>query len=108
MFKRKKEIFKFSGRSHSVRGLISVIIGGTVLAVFLALSVISSLSGGNGSLILGIIGMVLFVMSIAGFILGIKSCREKEIFYTAPVVGMVLNGFLSILFFGLYMVGIII
>lgn len=108
MVKRKKEVFKFSGRNHSIRGLISVIIGGITLLALIILSVISSLSGGNGGLILGIIGMVLFVMSIAGFILGIKSCREKEIFYTAPVVGMVLNGLLSIVFFVLYMVGIIV
>ncbi len=108
MVKRKKEVFKFSGRNHSIRGLISVIIGGITLLALIILSVISSLSGGNGGLILGIIGMVLFVMSIAGFILGIKSCREKEIFYTAPVVGMVLNGFLFIVFFTLYMVGIIV
>lgn len=108
MVKRKKEVFKFSGRNHSIWGLISVIIGGITLLALIILSVISSLSGGNGGLILGIIGMVLFVMSIAGFILGIKSCREKEIFYTAPVVGMVLNGFLFIVFFALYMVGIIV
>ena len=108
MVKRKKEVYKFSGRNHSIRGLISVIIGGITLLALIILSVISSLSGGNGGLILGIIGMVLFIMSIAGFILGIKSCREKEIFYTAPVVGMVLNGFLFIVFFALYMVGIIV
>ena len=108
MVKRKKEVFKFSGRNHSIKGLISVIIGGITLLALIILSVISSLSGGNGGLILGIIGMVLFVISIAGFILGIKSCREKEIFYTAPVVGMVLNGLLSLVFFVLYMVGIII
>lgn len=108
MLKRRKEIFNFSGRSHSVRGIISVIIGSTAFVALMILSVISSLSAGNGGLILGIIGMVLFVMSIAGFILGIKSCLEKEIYYTAPIVGMVLNGLLSVLFFALYMVGIII
>lgn len=108
MVKRKKEVFKFSGRKHSIRGLISVIFGGITLIALILLSVISSLSGGYGGLILGIIGMVLFVISITGFILGIKSCREKEIFYTAPVVGMVLNGFLSIVFFVLYMIGIIV
>ncbi|QHQ61164.1 hypothetical protein Ana3638_10595 [Anaerocolumna sedimenticola] len=108
MFKHKKEIFKFSGRSHSLKGIISVIIGSLSLISLLILSIISSLSKGNGGLIIGFIGMLLFVISITGFILGIKACREKEIYYTAPVTGMVINGFLSIFFFVLYMVGVII
>ena len=108
MFKHKKEIFKFSGRSHSVKGIISVVMGSFSLIALLALSIISSLSKGNGGLIIGILGMLLFVITVAGFILGIKACREKEIYYTAPVTGMVINGFLSIFFFILYMVGVII
>jgi hypothetical protein len=108
MFKHKKEIFKFSGRSHSLKGFISVIIGSISLITLIVLSVISSLSSGKGGLILGVIGMLLFVFTLVGFVLGIKGCKEKEIYYTAPIVGMVMNGFLSILFFVLYMVGLII
>lgn len=108
MLGHKKEIFKFSGRSHSVKGLMSVIIGSVSLITLIVLSIISSLSKGNGGLIIGVIGILLFVFTIVGFILGIKGCREKEIYYTAPIVGMVMNGFLSILFFALYMVGLII
>ncbi len=108
IFKHKRDIFKFSGRSHSVRGIISVAAGTVTLITLLVLSVISSLSKGNGGIVLGIIGMFLFFISVAGFILGIKACREKEIYYTAPITGMVLNGILSIVFFILYMVGLII
>ena len=108
MIKRKKEVVKFSDRTHSIKGLISVLMGVIVLLAFITISILSSLSGGNGGLILGAIGMLLFVMSVIGFVLGIKSCMEKEIYYMAPVTGMVLNGFLSVIFFILYMVGIII
>ncbi len=107
MLKHKKDVFRFSGRSHSIKGMISVITGSVTLISFFVLSIISSLSKGNGGLLLGMFGILLFGISIAGFILGIKGCMEKEIYYTAPIAGMVLNGFLSILFFTLYMVGII-
>lgn len=107
MFKRKKEVFKFTGRSHSVKGLISLVIAIVTLLTFFVISVVSSFSKGNGGLILGVIGILLFILSTTGFILGIKACKEKEIFYKAPVTGMVINGLLSILFFILYMVGII-
>jgi hypothetical protein len=107
LFKRKKEIFKFTGRSHSVKGLISLAIGIISLLTFIIISILSSFSKGNGGLILGIIGLVLFVVSVTGFILGIKACKEKEIYYKAPITGMVINGLLSLLFLILYMVGVI-
>jgi hypothetical protein len=108
VFKRKKETFKFTGRSHSIRGIISVILGCISFIAFIIISVISSLSGGNGGLILGVIGIALFILSCFGFVLGIKGCKEKEIYYTAPLTGLVLNGFLSVIYFLLYMAGFII
>jgi hypothetical protein len=106
MFRRKKDAFKFSGRKHSIKGMISSILGGLSCIAILTLSYVSSLTAGNGSIIIGVIGMVLFVISIVGFVLGIKACKEKEIYYTTPIIGLVINGFLSIVYFTLYMVGI--
>ncbi|BCJ93449.1 hypothetical protein acsn021_10180 [Anaerocolumna cellulosilytica] len=106
MLKHKKEIFKFSGRSHSVKGIVSVILGTASLLFFILLAVISSISHGNGGMAIGILGIILLVVSISGFILGIKACIEKEIYYTAPIIGMVMNGLLFLGLFLLYIVGI--
>lgn len=107
MFRRKKDSFKFSGRSHSVKGIISIIIGCISLITFIVISFISSLSGGNGDLVLGAIGLLVFALTVAGFVLGVKSCKEKEIFYTAPIVGLTLNGILSVIYFILYLIGLL-
>lgn len=104
--KRKKDNFKFSGRSHSVRGLISVSLAVVALLSIVISSIISAISHGNGSLILGAVGIVAFIISLVGFILGIKGSMEKEIYYTAPVVGMIVNGLLFMFYFVLYVVGI--
>ncbi len=106
MIKRKRDVLKFSGRNHSIKGLISLILGIISCIALFVISYISSLSAGNGSLLLGVIGMALFGVSITGFILGIKACKGKEIYYTAPIIGLILNGFLSIIYLTLYMVGI--
>jgi len=107
MFKKhKKEIFKFSGRSHSVKGIASIILGIVSLLTLILLSVISSISHGNGGMVIGILGIALLIAAVSGFILGIKACREKEIYYTAPVTGMIMNGLLSLGLFLLYIVGI--
>lgn len=106
MLKRKKETFKFSIKKHSIMGIISSILGSISCITLIVLSYISSRTAGNGGLVLGVIGMALFCLSITGIVLAIKGFKEKEIYYTAPIVGLGLNGFLSIVYFVLYMVGI--
>lgn len=104
--KRKKESYKFSGRSHSVRGLISVALAGASLLSIIISSIVSAMSHGNGSLFLGVVGIIALSISLVGFILGIKGSLEKEIYYTVPVVGMIVNGLLFLFYFVLYVVGI--
>jgi hypothetical protein len=104
--KRKKDNFKFSGRSHSVKGIISVILAVISLLSIISSSIISAISHGNGGIFLGMIGIVSLVISLVGFILGIKGSLEKEIYYMAPVIGMIMNGLLFLFYFVLYVVGI--
>lgn len=104
--KRKKDNFKFSGRSHSVRGFISVILAVISLLSILVSSILSALSHGQGGLILGFVGITAFFVSLVGFVLGIKACQEKEIYYIAPITGMTSNGILVICYFVLYVMGI--
>lgn len=108
MKKKKKESFKFSGRSHSIKGMISFALGLSIILTLLVLMFTSSLSSGNGGIQYGIIGLILAILSIYGFALGIKSCKEKEIYYTAPISGVVINGGLIIIFITLYLIGFLI
>lgn len=104
---RRRGAFKFQGRSHSKKGLASMLLGFLVIICFLTISFISGTKGGKGDLILGIIGMLSFAISVFGFLLGIKSFREKDIFYVAPVLGVGSNGIMTILLFSLYIVGLV-
>lgn len=51
--------------------------------------------------------MLCFAVSILGFVLSIKSFKEKDIFYVAPVIGVGSNGIMIIILFYLYIVGIV-
>lgn len=106
MFKRKKGAVKFTDRVHSIKGIISLCMGLVSVISFIALAYMSSLTKGNGSMLLGFAGVALFFLSLVGFYLGIKSCKEKEIYYTAPVAGLIVNGTCAILYFTLYIIGI--
>lgn len=103
--KKKKEIFKFSGRTHSIRGMISVILGTFSALSLVTLMIISSLSGGNGGSWLGFLGFLLAALAFVGFILGIQACKDKEIYYVAPITGIIVNGFIWVILIVLYLVG---
>lgn len=108
MFRKRKEVYKFTGRSHSVKGIISAVIGCISILSLLVLFILSGIYKGNGPIALGAVGMLVFFLAVAGFVLGVKACTEKEIYYTAPISGMAVNGILSITLFVLYIMGIFI
>lgn len=104
---RRRGIIKFQGRNHSKRGLISMLVGLLVVISFLTIAFISGVNQGKGELILGGVGMVSFFLAILGFLLGIKSFREKDIFFVAPILGVGSNGIMMVLLFSLYIVGFV-
>lgn len=105
-WKRNKEMIHFSGRRHTKTGIFSTIIGSAVVLGFLIISIVSGYARGNGSIILGIIGLLLFGLSVFGFVLSYKSFQKKDIFYRYPIAGAVMNGFMTILFLVLYILGL--
>ena len=106
MFKIRRDTHKFTGRSHSVRGMISLAMGGVSALCLTVLFILSGVHDGKGSLIFGVAGLFLLALSVAGFLLGMKACEEQDIYYTAPVTGMVISGVLSIILFILYVTGL--
>lgn len=105
ILRRNKDMIRFSGRKHTRLGIISAAIGiGTVIGL-ITISVISGISGGNGGLVLGIIGICLFSLAIFGFVLSYKAFKQKDIFYLFPVIGALLNGFMTVLLLIIYILG---
>lgn len=105
LIKRDKDMIRFSGRRHTKMGIISAIIGIAVVLGFLTISFISGFARGEGGILLGIIGIALFCFAIFGFILSYKAFKKKDIFYRFPIMGAVLNGFMTILLFIIYLIG---
>jgi hypothetical protein len=105
LFKRNKEMIHFSGRRHSKTGIISAFIGVAVVLGFLSISIISGLAGGNGGYILGVIGILLFCLAFFGFILAYRAFKKKDIFYHFPIVGIIINGIMTVLLLIIYILG---
>lgn len=106
LFRRNKEMIHFSGRRHTKTGIASAIIGILVVIGFLVICILSGLAGGKGGLVIGIIGLLLFAASVTGFVLSYKAFKKKDIFYSFPIIGAVLNGLMIIFLLIIYLLGI--
>lgn len=106
LLKRKKEMIHFSGRRHTKMGITSAILGIAIILGFLVVSIVSGLAGGKGGFFLGIIGILLFILAITGFVLAYKSFKKKDIFYRFPIIGAVCNGLMMIFLLIIYLLGL--
>jgi hypothetical protein len=106
LFKRNKGTIHFSGRRHTKTGIFATVIGAVVVIGFSVISFISGLNKGKGGIVLGLIGIFLFITAIAGFVLAYKSFKKKDIFYHFPIIGALLNGLMIIILLIIYIMGI--
>ncbi len=106
MKRKKKRSYMFTDKQHPVEAIISIIIGVAILVTVLVLSYKSSLTGGNGPILYGIISFFAMILSLAAFVVSVLSLRDKEVFRLFPMIGTILNGFIFISLFVIYMLGI--
>ena len=74
--------------------------------VFIALCVYSTSSGGNAASVAGILGMADALFVLVGMYVALKGFQERDVYYVLPIVGMVLNGILFVIYFSLYFMGV--
>ncbi len=104
---KKRDMIHFSGRKHTKLGILSAIIGIVVTTGFLAVSIVSGVMQGEGGELFGMLGMLLLALAIFGFVLSYKALKQRDIFYRFPLIGAVLNGFMTILLIIIYILGFI-
>ena len=91
--KRKKEgELRLTDKKHPILGIWSVLIGVFAFIMFIATCFISGDNGGKGGMLVGVVGILCFIISISGFILSWMSLRKENIRYLFPTIGAVVNG----------------
>ena len=106
MRRKKNDDFKFSDKYHPVQGIVGVVVALLALIATCLLFYISSASAGNAGVWIGFTGLGIFIINIIGFVLSVQGFRKQDIYYRFPIAGIMLNGFLFIVFLLLYIVGI--
>lgn len=97
---------KFTDKHHSVGGVIATFMG--IIAVLIVIYCVNASYrlAGQGGMLLGIMGILSFVISLCGCIIGLLSFRESDKYYVFSKIGSMLCGILTIFILGIFLIGI--
>lgn len=102
----KKKMYTFSEHRHSKQGIISTVLGGLSLLIFLALAYTSYWYYGEGGPVLGSLGFTGIIFSICGLVSGLMSFREKHILYTFSKAGSILGSVALVVWIFVVLLGV--
>ena len=97
---------KFRGRHNSWRAMLFLITGSIAIVLFVVLSILSAVEG-TTSFVYGVIGMCAALVSLAGLIVSIAATRERDVFLSVPIAGMVVNGIAFLIYVIIYVLGLV-
>ncbi|MDD6208252.1 MAG: DUF6142 family protein [Clostridiales bacterium] len=104
--KKRSSNYKFTDKIHPPKAIASVGLEILTLVLFFTACYLSFQNRGNGTMCVGVLGMLAFLSSLFGLYLGIKSIQTKqELHYRFPVLGIGGNGLLAVLFLLMYILG---
>lgn len=87
----KRKNYIFTNKKHSLRAVMSTVLG-LISNVSLAIVLyMTYLNGGNAPLSYGLTGLLAALYSTSGLILGMLTLREKDTFKLFPVLGTLFN-----------------
>lgn len=104
--RKKLKNYKFTDKQHSTEGIISTILAAPALIFLISGIVISFQNKGNGSIVVGLLGFLAMVISVAGFIIGLKSFKKEDVFFLFSYIGIIINTVIWFVMLCVIMVGI--
>lgn len=82
---------KFTNKKHSFLGFVSMLIGLGAVSLFLTSFLKAFNAKGSAVEDVGVFGGLSLITGILGFILGMYSLKNKEVFYTFSWIGIFIN-----------------
>ena len=98
---KRKYKYSFAKKQPAQEGVVSTGLGVFSLLLFLAAVIVSMVLKESGGAIAGGLGLLSMLLSIYGFILGMRSFREKEKNYRYSIIGALGNGIFAVCWLGI-------
>jgi Na+/melibiose symporter-like transporter len=97
---------KFRGRHNSWRAVLFLVTGSIAIVLFVVLSILSAVKG-ETSFSYGVAGIAAALISLVGLIVSIAATRERDVFMSVPIAGMIVNGISFLLYVIIYVLGLV-
>lgn len=98
--------YKFSDKNQTLGGTISTFMGVGSLACLVFGVYLSYEADGNAGMIVGILGLLAYMIAVIGVVIGFLSFKEDDKFYLLSKTGTLLCGFLVVMMTAIVMMGI--
>ena len=103
---RKQEgELRLTDKKHPITGIVSTIIGVVTVLLFAGICFFSGTEGGSAGMVVGVLGLLCFVLSVTGFVLAWISLHQENIRTLFPTIGSILNGIQVVGYMLLYFLG---
>ncbi len=97
---------KFRGRHNSWRAVLFLVTGSLAVAALIIMSILAAIEG-EAAFAYGIVGMAAALVSVVGLIVSIIATRERDVFVSVPIAGMIVNGIAFVLYVIIYVLGLV-
>lgn len=98
--------FKFTDKEHSKTGIASSILALVALILLIAAIIIAVKASGYGGRIVGVLGALCFLCSLAGVVLGLVSFHNADVLLKYAWIGTFASGAVWIIITCIIMIGI--
>ncbi len=97
--------YKFSNKSHSGKGMLSLGFGIASFVLLLVLIYMASVKAGKGGAYLGTAGLVSLAFSVIGFVIGLTSFLEPNKYKLFSNIGSAFNLVMLLVWASIIMIG---
>jgi len=101
----RRQKYKFAKKQYAKNGKYSTMIAGASVLILVISVLLSFLFRGQAGVVVGGLGLMSMLLSIYGFVLGVRGYSEKKCSYRYCTVGTIANGLICILYLAMVSVG---
>lgn len=105
MRRKRKVSYKFTEKSHSRKGMLSLSLALISLIIGVAVVINSFQNTGDASVYVGSAGIFSILLSFSALFVGIKSLKEEERYKTFPVIGVLVSAIAFFSWLAIYILG---
>ena len=102
----KRYRYAFVKKQEARKGKLSTGLAAASLVLFLAAVMLACVFNGKMGYIVGGISLFAMLLSVYGFIMGLKSFSEENRTHKAGMIGSIANGIIMIGWLGIFLMGI--